>query len=103
MFQIVFALYKLHYLIFILQFKYKHFAKCWKHKDTVRLKQVPLFVTVLLLSANHEKADCTVYGDKCAVMTVKVTRPVTANPPAILDLFHTAKLIITGQNINNLE
>jgi len=65
---------KVNYLIFILQLKYRHFAKCWKHKDTVRFKQVPLFVTVLSVSAGHEHADCTVYGDRGAVMSVTVTQ-----------------------------
>jgi len=35
---------------------------------------VPLFVTVMAVSAGHEHADCTVYGDKGAVMTVTVTQ-----------------------------
>jgi len=56
MLQKVFAVCRVNYLIFILQFKYRHFANCWKHKDTVRFKQVPLFVTVLSVSTCHEQA-----------------------------------------------
>jgi len=63
-----------HYLILIPYFKYWHFSKCWKHKDTARFKQVQLFVTVLLVSAGDEQADCTVYGDRGVVMTVTVTQ-----------------------------
>jgi len=63
-----------NYLIFILHFKYRHFAKCWKHKDIVRFKQVPLSVIVLSVSDSHEHTDCTVYGDRGAVMTVTVTQ-----------------------------
>jgi hypothetical protein len=61
MMQNLFAVYEVNYLIPIPQYKYRHFAKCWKLKDIVRFKQVPLYVTVLSVSASHEQADYTVY------------------------------------------
>jgi len=74
MLQEVFALHKVIFYIFILYFKWRHFAKCRKHKDIMLFKQVPMCVTVLSVSANHEHADCTVCVDKSAVMHVAETQ-----------------------------
>jgi hypothetical protein len=73
--------------------------KCWKHKDTVRFKQVPLFVTVLSVSAGHEHAGCTLYVDRGGVMAVTVTQQavmtVTVTQHAVITVTVTQHAIMT--------
>jgi len=69
---------------------------------------VPLFVTVLTVSAGHEHADCTVYGDRGAVMSVTVTQEYTAalllqfkRQYLIYCLMKTIIIVLNNNNNNN--